>query len=111
MASQSFRWRTITEVAVISIVIYVIIGAPGLPASFNSSSADREDVPVARAKVETLVYPNKDLKCPRHDFDIHVFSTSPLIIYIDGFLRESEAQHLIDIRYFQLPLKTMLLAF
>lgn len=101
-SQQSFRWRTIVEVAVISIVIYVFLGTPGLRSSTSSStseSAAHGDVPIARAKVESLVYPDKDLKCPKHDFDVHIFSSSPLVIYLDGFLSEEEAQHFIDIRY------------
>lgn len=99
MSSQSFRWRTIIEVAIISIVIYVVIGSPGLSTSYIRSTTKEKDVPTARAKAESLVYPNKDLKCPRHDFDIHILSTSPLVIYINRFVSESEAQHLIDIRH------------
>lgn len=100
MSSQSFRWRTILEVAVISIVIYVFLGTPGLPSSSGGeSSSNGRDIPVARAKTESLVYPDKNLQCPRHDFDIHVFSASPLVIYIDGFVSEEEAEHLVDIRH------------
>ena len=99
MSNQSFRWRTVLEVAAISVVIYAFIGAPGLPGLFRGGSSKEQDVPVARAKIESLVYPDKNLKCPRRDYDIHVFSTSPLILYIDGFLGEAEAQHLVDIRY------------
>jgi prolyl 4-hydroxylase len=100
MSSQpaSFRWRTIVEVTVISIVIYVFLGTPGLPSSSTNESQVYNDVPVARAKVESLVYPDKDLRCPKHEFDVHIFSTSPLVVYIDGFLNEAEADHLVEIR-------------
>ena len=104
MSNPSFRWRTIVEVAVISAVIYVLIGTPGLPASLKPSSSHtspEQDVPIARAKAETLVYPSKGLQCPQHDFDVHFFSTDPLVMFIDGFLSESEAEHLVAIRYKQ----------
>ncbi|KAK4541439.1 hypothetical protein LTR36_008040 [Oleoguttula mirabilis] len=95
---QGFRWRTVIEVGLISAVIYVLLGAPGLPASITSGSqAAKQHVPVAGAKIQSLVYPDKDLQCPGHNYDIHVFSTTPLIIYIDGFLSDSEAEHLVDI--------------
>lgn len=100
MSSQSsFRWRTIVEVAVISVVIYIFLGAPGLPSSEGGKSTVQDEVPLARAKVESLVYPDKDLTCRRHEFDAHIFSTGPLVVYLDGFLSNSEAEHLIDIRY------------
>jgi prolyl 4-hydroxylase len=100
MSSQSsFRWRTIVEVAAISVVIYIFLGAPGLSSSESGKSTVQDDVPLARAKVESLVYPDKDLKCPRHELDVHIFSASPLVVYLDGFLNNEEAEHLIDIRY------------
>ena len=99
MSSQPFRWRTVVEFAVISVVIYVLIGTPGLPNSLPSSSSDEKDVPIARAKVESLVYTDENLQCSEHAFDVHIFSQSPLVIYIDGFVSEGEARHLVDIRY------------
>jgi len=100
MASgQGFRWRTVIEVGVISAVIYIFLGAPGLPAGLISSSSSNQIVPVARAKIENLVYPEESLQCPRHEYDIHVFSATPLVIYVDEFLSEEEAEHLVDIRY------------
>lgn len=98
-SSQGFRWRTVAEVGLISAVIYVLLGAPGLPASLKTTSSIEQELPVVHAKVENLVYPNKDLRCPEHKYDIHVFSTTPLIIYIDGFLSSSEAEHLVEIRF------------
>ena len=97
--SSSFRWRTIIEVAVISIVIYIFIGTPGISNTFLTSTTTENDVPDIQAKAESLVYPDLSLTCPKHDVDIHIFSTSPLVIYVDGFLSSSEAQHLVDIRY------------
>ena len=99
MSDKPFRWRTILEVAVISIVIYVFLGTPGLKTPAQHEPSVEEDVPVARAKAETLVYPDMmNLKCAKHELDMHVFSTDPLVIYIDGFLSDSEAQHLVAIR-------------
>ena len=99
MPANSVRWRTVLEVGLISAVLYILIGAPGLPFTiFQNSRPEEIDVPVARASTESLVYPDKDLKCSSHDVGIHLFSTSPLIIYIDDFLSESETKHLIDIR-------------
>lgn len=98
MATQSFRWRTVLEVAVISIVIYIFLGTPGFPKSSKGNSLGEADLPIARAKIESLVYPTKDLSCKNHEHDIHIFSTNPLVLYIDGFLSDREAQHLVNIR-------------
>ena len=99
MSNQQFRWRTVVEVAVISVVIYVLAGAPGRPASLKGTSTDHERVPVAIAKTENLVCPAEDLQCSKDAYDTHIFSRSPLVIYVDGFLSEAEADHFVDIRY------------
>jgi len=96
---QSFRWRTVAEVGVISAVIYFFLGTPGFPTSLISISSTQDNVPVSRAKIESLVYPPKDLQCPDRQYDVHVFSTTPLIVYIDGFLSDAEAEHLVASRY------------
>jgi prolyl 4-hydroxylase len=111
MSDKSFRWRTIIEVAAISVVIYLFLGTPGLSGSSkdHTSSSIEVDAPVAQAKAESLVYPDvKNLQCPEHNYDIHIFSADPLVIYIDGFLSTSEAEHLVDIRYPQLALPLLM---
>ncbi|KAK5165952.1 uncharacterized protein LTR77_008876 [Saxophila tyrrhenica] len=98
MSDKPFRWRTIVEVAAISIVIYIVLGAPGLKTPSHIESTSEQDVPIARARAESLVYPDwKDLKCSKHGVDMHIFSTQPLVIYIDGFLSGDEVEHLVDI--------------
>ena len=98
--NATFRWRTVLEVAAIAGVIYFFLGTPGLQGSLTAQSSSFEkDVPVSKASSDELVYPDPSLECGRHEYEVHVFSTSPLVVYIDGFLSENEAQHLIDLRY------------
>ncbi|KAI7608232.1 hypothetical protein KC343_g12786, partial [Hortaea werneckii] len=94
---QGIRWRTFLEVGIISAAIYFLLGAPGLPAGIISEVSTQGEVPLAKAKVESLVYPQSNLQCSKHKYDVHVFSTAPLIIYIDGFLSEEETEHLVRI--------------
>ncbi|KAH9832430.1 prolyl 4-hydroxylase subunit alpha-3-like [Teratosphaeria destructans] len=96
--SQPFRWRTVLEVGVISAVIYVLLGAPGLP-SINTNSTAEQNVPIARAKVENIVYQEPGLQCSDHHYDIRIFSQTPLVILIDNFISEREANHLIAISH------------
>lgn len=104
----SFRYRTIIEVAAISLVIYFFLGTPGLSSSRTPSSPlppstsniQDEDVPEAKAKIEALTTPDPNLQCPPHAFkNVHVFSSTPLVVYIDGFLSEEEADHFVDISF------------
>nr|POF15231.1 prolyl 4-hydroxylase 1 [Quercus suber] len=96
---QPFRWRTVLEVGVIAAVIYIVLGAPGLSSKTAGSSAKdgQQDVPISKAKIESLVFPRADLQCPQPQYDVHVFSTSPLVLYVDNFVTEAEADHLVDI--------------
>jgi prolyl 4-hydroxylase len=105
---QPFRWRTILEVGLISAVLYVFLGGPGFPSGLlNSDSGSTVDTPVpkARAKVENLVYPDRSLTCAVHKYDIRIFSETPLVILIDNFVSEAEANHLTSIRYVFSPLE------
>jgi prolyl 4-hydroxylase len=95
------RWRTFLEVAVISVIIYFLVGAPGLSKPRNVSISNKDTTPIPRAKVESLVHPTVGLRCLEHKYDVHVFSASPLLIYVDGFLSKEEANHLLSARYGQ----------
>lgn len=99
MSAQSFKWRTAAEFAVISAVIYLLVGAPGFPKSLIGATDQERAVPVSQAKIDSLVYPSKELRCPDHNYNIRIFASSPLIIYIDNFISEEEAKHLIQLRF------------
>jgi hypothetical protein len=94
----SFRWRTILEVTVIASVIYFFIGAPGLSDVLSSGKKGVVPAPKIHLKPDSLVYPDLDLDCAKHTYDVHIFSAKPLIVYIDGFLTESEADALVELR-------------
>lgn len=103
---QPFRYRTILEVGIIALVIYYFLGIPGLSSSSPSSTTSsldqvkEKDVPDAKARIESLVYPDVNLECGSHSYKgVHIFSTSPLVVYIDAFLSEVEASHLVEISY------------
>lgn len=93
-----FRWRTIIEFAAIASVIYFFLGAPGLSDVPSSGKKDVVAAPKVHIRPESLVYPEPDLECPDHKYGVHVFSTKPLVIYIDGFLSSEEADALIELR-------------
>lgn len=48
---------------------------------------------------ESFIATDKNLSCPPHSYNTHILSHEPLIIYIEGFLSESESKHLLEIRY------------
>lgn len=94
----AFRWRTILELTVIGSVVYFFLGAPGLSGNLTSGQKDVVAAPKVQLKPNSLVYPDFDLKCAQHNYEVHVFSAKPLVIYIDGFLTGEEADALIELR-------------
>jgi prolyl 4-hydroxylase len=89
---SSIRWRTILEFTFIASVIYFFFGAPGLDRAKDTVA------PKLLLRPDALVYPNEDLDCAEHKYDVHIFSAKPLIIYIDGFLSDEEADSLVELR-------------
>jgi len=101
---SSFRWRTPLEVALVSTIIYVLLGTPGLPplmwpgSNPTTSTPGGHQAPPTTNRSDSLVNPDPNLQCPEHNYRTHIFSTAPLMIYIDDFLSPEETAHLIDIR-------------
>ena len=101
MASSqpAFRWRTILELTVIGSVVYFFLGAPGLSDLLAAGSKDVVAAPNTKLlKPNSLVYPDLNLECAQHNYEVHLFSAKPLVIYIDGFLTGEEADALIELR-------------
>lgn len=103
MSGSPFKWRTAIEYAIISVVIYFLVGAPGFPKHLltdtnSSTTTAARSTAVSHVKLDNLVYPAKDLQCPDHKYNIRIFSASPLIIYIENFVSEDEAAHLVQLR-------------
>lgn len=96
-SQPAFRWRTLLEVTAISAVVYFFLGAPGLSGVLKSNSK-YVATPKALVRPESLVYPDPDLQCKEHGYDVHVYSTKPLVVYIAGFLSGEEAEHLVELR-------------
>ena len=96
----AFQWRTLLELATIVSVIYIFLGAPGLSGGSFTSGGERKDIvkPKPHIRPDALVYPDADLQCPEHGYDVHIYSAKPLVIYIDNFLSHAEADALVDLR-------------
>jgi prolyl 4-hydroxylase len=108
------RTRGLLEILLLSGVLYIIFGAPGLSSlstftlpsslyslssSSSSSSAAHHDTASQqpREKLQSIVYPTPNLSCPPHAYRIHIFSTTPLVLYIPSFLSREEIQILKDL--------------
>jgi prolyl 4-hydroxylase len=94
---MSFRWRTILEYVLLCIPLYIFIGSPLLKViapSFFGSTGDATYQ--SFENTDALVFPDEGLSCPPHTYNVRVLSREPLVVYIDGFLSEKEADHMIN---------------
>lgn len=88
------------QYAVLAILGYILVGAP-LSTIFTSSPSPRS-APRSQLsfdQVESLVVPDSGLQCRDHAYRVHIFSREPLVIYIENFVSEQEAKHVITMRY------------
>lgn len=54
-------------------------------------------------KTDSLVIPDPDLVCDPHNYNVHILSREPLVLYIEGFLSQDECEHLINVSYVTCP--------
>ncbi|TKX18207.1 2OG-Fe(II) oxygenase-like protein 8 [Elsinoe australis] len=94
MASNS-SLGTGFEYAAILAVLFAFFG--GINFSKRDGSDKREEWASRSSvdKTQSLVFPDGELVCPQHNFDVHIFSVAPLIIHVSNFVTQEEARHLI----------------
>jgi prolyl 4-hydroxylase len=101
-SSSSFSVSSIVQYAFFAAVLYVLAGAP-LSSVFGGSDSGEQGSSAADTsvkKLENLVFPEKNLSCAEHAYKgVHVLSREPLVLYIDGFLSEEEARHVVGARF------------
>lgn len=50
--------------------------------------------------MENLVIPERNLSCEEHAYrGVHVLSREPLVVYIEGFVGDGEADDVVKVRY------------
>lgn len=102
------KLSTLVSWLVYLIPLYIFIGVPILSQLFPGSSP--ETVFDYAADIETsglnltdssALSPADDVPadCPGAEYKVHILSHEPLVIYIENFLSDDEADHLVDIRY------------
>jgi prolyl 4-hydroxylase len=66
-------------------------------AGFSSTSPNHERIHILNG---TFLASKDDLPgdCTQHQYNVQIISRSPLVLYLTGFLSETEADHLIEIR-------------
>lgn len=99
MTSSIYQPGTILPYVAIFVAVYLFLNGSLTTTSQSQSGVEQDyERPLSQDKKEALIYPDPNLKCDVLPHDIHVFSRSPLIIYIPDFLTKAESDHLIKIR-------------
>lgn len=120
-SNSNLTFSTILSWLFYLVPIYIFIVSPVLRIVF-SPAAERRDGSVSLAFGDTFEYEDYDnlvpglnttddsfispedpdllaqLHCREDDYQVHIFSRTPLIIYIENFFTESEADHLVAVR-------------
>ena len=111
MTSRSFPFASILQYIVLVIIGYILAGAPLLsfvigptPDNQKARAGTGRPSPLSLDKAAGLVIPERNLSCTEHMYKgLHVLSRDPLVVYVEGFLREDEVQHVVDVRYAASP--------
>jgi prolyl 4-hydroxylase len=94
------RLTTIIEYLLLSIPLYIFVGSPLLkvlaPSIFGVSDTENYQ---SFEKTDSLVLPDENLACAPHNYNVRILSREPLVVYIDGFLGQKEAEHLVNVAY------------
>lgn len=64
--------------------------------------AEGNEIPALNLQDDSFISPEDDvpLECPSREgrYRVHMLSREPLVMYIEGFLGDEEAEHLVDVR-------------
>jgi prolyl 4-hydroxylase len=106
-SGSSFSAFTLVQYAFFGLVAYVLAGAPLRNILFStdrgesySFARDAGAGSMSPQRLDSLVIPDASLTCDAHAFkSVHVLSREPLVVYIEGFLGEKEADEVVELRY------------
>ncbi|KAF2840236.1 hypothetical protein M501DRAFT_931857 [Patellaria atrata CBS 101060] len=91
--------RTAFEYSLLIVPLYLLAGAPLLRSFFGSPGETDDEVAdlISKLNTSTLMIPDEDLICPKSTYVVHILSRDPLVAYIEDFIRNDEASHLVEI--------------
>jgi prolyl 4-hydroxylase len=92
---------SLIQYAFFAAIVYILAGAPLSSLISDASSASTQrDGNIGQEKLENLVIPEKNLTCVNHAYKgVYVLGREPLVVYIEGFLSDEEASHVVDTRF------------
>jgi prolyl 4-hydroxylase len=101
-SSSSLSFSSLLQYAFVAAIVYILAGAPlsNLISDVYSGGASEVEGPAILGTLEDLAIPEANLSCSEHAFKgVYVLNREPLVVYIEGFLSDAEADHVVDVRY------------
>lgn len=85
------------------IPIYIFIIAPALRQVFPDEADDLDDTETPSLHLSDDSFISHEdgtpLNCPGgNDYRVHILAVEPLVIYVEDFLKDWEADHLVNVR-------------
>lgn len=98
---MALKLSSIVEYLLVSAVLYIFVLSPALRTYFPSLVLEthQESQYQSFEKTDSLVVPDPNLLCEQHGYGVRLLSREPLVVYVEGFLSEEEAEHLVDVSY------------
>lgn len=88
------------QYALLALGAYVFAGAPLREMLFGRAPGGEADARVSREKLGSLVLPQGNLSCEEVGYGgVYVLGREPLVLYVEGFLAEGEADEVVALRY------------
>jgi prolyl 4-hydroxylase len=94
---MAFKPSSIIEYAIIAVPLYLFAISPLLRSLFPTSSTNSAASYQSFEKTDKLIIPDDSLQCPPHQYTTYIGHHEPLVIYIENFLSDAEADHLVQL--------------
>lgn len=96
---MALKLSTIFGYLLALIPAYILVLAPLSRLIFGPNPEDSENDVLDTSKIDpnllSLISPDEVLNCSSHSYNVHIFSRAPLVIYIESFLSDDEASHMV----------------
>jgi prolyl 4-hydroxylase len=93
------KLSTIVGYLIALIPAYIFVLAPVSRLIFGTDSDASQNEVLDTSKIDpkllSLISPDEVLNCSSPPYNVHIFSRAPLVIYIESFLSDDEASHLV----------------
>jgi len=97
---MALKLSSILEYLLLGAAAYVFVLSPLLRTFVPTLvPVDQESHYQSFEKTDSLVIPDPDLVCEPHTYNVRIMGRDPLVVYIEGFLSQEEAEHLVDVSY------------